>query len=203
MENILRWLDGIPLDTSPVESVDSGYGSFQAFEMPSLTPTTSSAASRRSSLKTSPAQVLTELPNSDPPIITTMPLKLTHTVLDQRSRLANNFGIAVIPTEFQRPILDDAPIEAIDIPSQAFTSHDLNATGNALTSDKSRKWEFAWEIHRDVSDCWEKAKDELSWCELIISRLLQRGYSAGSFMTLLNVQLQNGVTKSTQRHQNS
>lgn len=56
---------------------------------------------------------------------------------------------------------------------------------------KSRAWEFAQEIHRDASDCWEKAKDELSWCEFIISRLLWRGYSAGSFVTLLNVQSQN------------
>lgn len=175
MDKVSSWLQSIhPI--SPNDSDDGGYCSDSG--MASIS--SFSIDSQRSSPPTSPAQLLNEMENFDPPIILD-PQDLPAAAMELRSRISTNFGTDIIPKELQQCITTEAPIQALDIRPEAYNVSDVPPLKTLQI------WSFVKEIFEEAQLCWLRAKDECSWTELVVSRILRQGFF-GNTVLVLNIQ---------------
>ena len=195
--NIENWLKTIPEDTSPTESQDSGYHSPESLKMalsvstvstpaPSVVSMTPSNASRKSSPKSSPAQLLQDFPRFNPPIYADGLPTLPPQVLELRRRLSQEFGKSVIPVEVSSVIMETALVEASDIPMDAWTTNH-----GYSPKDLADLWNAMSQIRQNAIKCWDRNKDKVTWNELVVSKILRHGVKDDSLITVMNIQSQN------------
>lgn len=192
MNKVEAWLNSIHEDTSPVDSIDSGYRS-SSFETPVSAPPSVSDASRRSSPKATPAQILKDLGICTPPIENTDLEGLPSDVAKLRLDLVNDLRKSVIPIELRHLIMNAAPRESCDIPDDAYsTDHQLLDLELLRTSRRVSEWASVWgfvyQIKQEAAKCSNRAKDEAAWCESVVYRVLRHTSHNDLPVAVLNVQ---------------
>lgn len=87
------------------------------------------------------------------------------------------------------------PLVASYIPTNAFIELDKENSHNLVNPR-----EFVYKVHRSAKECWNDARDEAVWMELVVSRILRQGVGKGSLVTLLNMQkCRNGIAYTMHR----
>lgn len=187
-EEIEVWIDSLQQDTFPVESWDSGYQSFEPSTMlsiASISSPVSSSVSRSLPPKTTPAQVLLNLSQCDPPIYTETQQVLPPAVKALRHYLINDIDKAVIPSELTGLIKETAPLEFLETPIGAYCNNSAYADQDLLELQK-----IVLQVYREAAKCWDRMKDETTWCELIVSQVLRYSVKSNYPAAIMNVQSQ-------------
>ncbi|KAL8728826.1 MAG: hypothetical protein Q9166_005143 [cf. Caloplaca sp. 2 TL-2023] len=136
----------------------------------------------------SPTKLLNTLRSSNPAIDcaeeddTAMPQYAE----DLRSRLADEFGEAVIPIALKAELEQAIPLRFKDIPNYAF-SHDFRSP-----EEVDRLWKEAQRIHLEAQECGTCGKDENAWAQEVTRRVLGWGIPASGrdFLQLESLQSQ-------------